>query len=93
MIGEVIDEASVNISGIVRKKLDNKKVLFNNIQKLLDGIANFVSDDSGLKTEWILDQQSFQKNETTFYAAGYEICTYRIKYNKDQDIFIATEVI
>ncbi|KGL43086.1 hypothetical protein EP56_08460 [Listeriaceae bacterium FSL A5-0209] len=93
MISEVMEEAEVKICNIVREKLHNKKASFSDIQKLLDEIADFVGDDSGLNTKWVLDQQSFQKSETTFYAAGYDICTYCIKYDLEQNLFIATEVL
>ncbi|MBC1459337.1 hypothetical protein [Listeria newyorkensis] len=93
MISAVIDETAIEINKIVRPMLKNKKVQLGDLQGTLKTITEEIKDKSGLNAKWVREEQSFYNGEITLRAKGHDICTYCIKYDLEQNLFIATEVL
>ncbi|MBC2148118.1 hypothetical protein [Listeria booriae] len=92
MSSAVSKEEVIQMQNTMRKKLHNQYTPLKQLDSLLKEVANAIEDDTGLSTKWMTDRQSFFKNETTFYAGRYEICTYRVKYDSQRNAFLITEV-
>ncbi|MBC1499369.1 hypothetical protein HB943_02050 [Listeria weihenstephanensis] len=93
MISAVMDETAIEINKIVRPMLKNKKVQLGDLQGMLKKITEEIKDKSGLNSKWVRGEQSFYNGEITLRAKGYDICKYCIKYDLEQNLFIATEVL
>lgn len=105
MISEVLEEAEIKICNIVREKLHNKKIPFAEINNLVQETAKAVETITGLGVKWSTEDHEFSTNRLSLYICDidyvddfidewidWKVCTYCIKYNAEQNLFIATEV-
>ncbi|RQW65351.1 hypothetical protein DUK53_16820 [Listeria sp. SHR_NRA_18] len=103
MISEVLEEAEVKICNIVRKKLHDRKAPVAQMAILMKDIARSVENITGFGARWVAEDESFSDNESKLFISDegyypeidpveYPVCCYRIKYNAEQNLFIATEI-
>ncbi|MBC1231522.1 hypothetical protein HB816_13790 [Listeria booriae] len=106
MISEVLEEAEVKICNIVREKLHNKKIPFVEINNFVQETAKLVETMTGLGVKWSTEDHEFGTNRLSLYICDidyvdefidewidHQVCTYEIKYDDKQNLFIATEVL
>ncbi|MBC2676236.1 hypothetical protein [Listeria booriae] len=87
-----VDELAGRVSSTVREKLNNKKIPLENLNYFLEDIANQIKDIEGFKAKWAFDKEAFLKHETTLFVKSLAMCTYQIKFDNNENVFIATEV-
>ncbi|MBC1983460.1 hypothetical protein [Listeria booriae] len=92
-MSKLMDKSPVGINKIIRPMLDNKKIQFNDLQGTLKRVTEEVKDATGFNARWKREEESFYNGEITLRVKNNVICTYCIKYNVEQNLFIATEVL
>ncbi|KMT62539.1 hypothetical protein [Paenilisteria newyorkensis] len=92
-MSQTISETTMEINELVKPMLKGRKIPLGELQGLLKKIVDEIKDKTKVSAKWVREEQSFYNGEVTLRAKGRDICTYCIKYDLEQNLFIATEVL
>lgn len=88
-----MDKSPAGINKIIKPMLNNKKIPLGDLQETLKRVTTEVKDMTGFNARWKREEDSFYNGEITLRVKNNDVCTYCIKYNDEQNLFIATEVL